>query len=322
MKKKLLCVYPTDWTEEQSLEPFMSAMKERHIVVHVDRTMSKPSEVGLFLAHHCANQPSLSDCPVISLHDLGQAHNVWPHFWIKEPWVDYAYGILPNRFWEKMYNSTADSSLKPRLGVRTLGWPKSDFAIRDRLSRPRGASPFRNKSDILTVLYAPSWEYDNQQDKFIKAIKDLPVHILIKQQFFTGMGHLDRVMEMAREHHGKWKNVTILDPRTSIFDVLPHADCLVSDESSTMIEGAMIGCVPISVIDWKVPDVNPPRPPSVPFPFVVKVEMSNLPAIIAALTIPETLSQQVEILSSFSDYYTVNPGQSTQAFCDFIYSLL
>lgn len=322
MKKERLCVYPTDWIEEQSLEPFLSAMEARGVAAHVDRTMSTPSEVGLFLAHHCANRPSLSDCPVISLHDLGQAHNVWPNFWRKEPWGDYAYGILPNRFWEKMYTSNCDSSSKPKLGVRTLGWPKADSAIRDRLSKPSEGSPFRNKHGVLTVLYAPSWEFDNQQDKFVRSIKDLPVHIVIKQQFWTGMGHFDRVMEMAREHQGKWQNVTILDPKTRIFDVLPHVDCLVSDESSTMIEGAMVGCVPIAVMDWKVPDTNPPRPPSVPFPFVVKVQMSELPAIIAALTIPETLSHQIELLSSFSDFYTANPGCSTEAYCDFIDGLL
>jgi hypothetical protein len=322
MKKQHLCIYPTDWIEEQSLEAFLTAMAKRNVAAHVDRTMSVSSKVGLFLAHHGSNRPHLSDCPVISLHDLGQAHNVWPHFWRKEPWGEYAYGILPNRFWEKMYCAAEESNAKPKFGIRTLGWPKADSAITTRLSRPQGPSPFKNKNEILTVLYAPSWEYDNQQDKFIKAIKDLPVHIVIKQQFWTGMGHFDRVLEMAREHHGKWRNVTLLDPKTKIFDVLPHVDCLVSDESSTMIEGAMVGCVPISVIDWKVPDTVPPRPPSVPFPFVVKVEMANLPAIIAALTVPETLSHQIEILSSFSDYYTVNPGNSTEAFCNFISSLL
>lgn len=322
MSKEQLCIYPTDWIEEQSLESFLSTMTQRGVAVRIDRTMSVRSKVGLFLAHHGSNRASLSDCPVISLHDLGQAHNVWPDFWKKEPWGDYAYGILPNLFWEKMYQSIRDSGQKPKFGVQTLGWPKADVAIKNRQTRPQGSSPFKNKSGILTVLYAPSWEYDNQQDKFIRAIKDLPVHIVIKQQFWTGMGHLDRVMEMAHQHQGKWNNVTLLDPKTKIFDVLPHVDCLVSDESSTMIEGAMIGCVPISVIDWKVPDTVPPRPPSVPFPFVVKVEMANLPAIIAALTIPETLSNQIEILSGFSDYYTVNPGASTEAFCDFMSSLL
>jgi hypothetical protein len=322
MRREQLCIYPTDLTEEQSLEFLVSGMAERQVVVHIDRTMSVSSKVGIFLAHHCSNRPDLSECPVIALHDLGQAHNVWPNFWNKEPWGDYAYGVLPNLFWEKMYHAACDSSKRPKLGIQTLGWPKADTAIRNRLSRAPGASPFKNKNETLTVLYAPSWEYDNQQDKFIRAIQDLPVHILVKQQFFTGMGHLERVLEMAREHHGKWQNVTILDPKTKIFDVLPYADCLVSDESSTMIEAAMIGCVPISVIDWKVPDTVPPRPPSVPFPFVVKVEMANLPAIIAALTIPETLSQQIAVLSNFNDYYTVNPGNSSTAFCDFISRLL
>ena len=99
------CAYPTDWIEEQSLQPILSALKKSGVDAHIDRSRTARSKVGLFLGHHVKNRPHLAECPVVMLHDLGQAHNVWPGFWDKEPWGDYAYGILPYRAWGEMYEN-------------------------------------------------------------------------------------------------------------------------------------------------------------------------------------------------------------------------
>ena len=320
MNRYAFCAYPTDWIEEQSLAPILTALRARGVDITIDRGMSAASKVGLFLGHHKKNRPELAEYSVVMLHDLGQAHNVWPNFWDKEPWGNYSYGLLPNKAWQTMYDAYPHEENKPRDGVGIAGWPKSDASFKRMASAPASASPF--KGHRLRVLYAPSWEYDNQQDKFLRALVDLPVDIFIKQQHWEGMGHLQRVNEMANLHRGKWANVTLLDPKTKIFEALNVVDCIVSDESSTMVEGFMVGCVPISVMDWKVPDTQPPRAPSVPFPFVQKVKMADLASTIAGLTDPAQLRASQAALKNFADYLPPNQGEAAEVFADFLVSLI
>ncbi len=209
---------------------------------------------------------------------------------------------------------------KPKDGVIVTGWPKADVSFQKMAATPPAASPY--KGQRLRVLYAPSWEFDNQQDKFLRALVDLPVDIFIKQQHWEGMGHLQRVQEQAAMHRGKWANVNLLDPKTKIFDALALCDCIVSDESSTMAEGFMVGCVPISVMDWKVPDTNPPRPPSVPFPFVRKVLMAELASTIAGLTNPEQMRASQAALNHFPEYLPPHQGVAAETFADILVGLV
>lgn len=310
------CAYPTDWIEEQSLQQILNTLKARGADVHIDRDRTTRSKVGLFLGHHEKNRPNLAECPVVMLHDLGQAHNVWPNFWDKEPWGEYHFGILPYRAWEEMYEKYPNQANKPKYGVRTLGWPKSDEIFRGISCSTSEVTVF--KSDRLRVLYAPSWEYDRQQDKFLQALTHLPVDIFIKQQYWEGKDHMKRVHEMAELHRHKWPNVTILDPKTKIFEALKLIDCIVSDESSTMVEGFMVGCVPIAVMDWKIPDTNPPRAPSVPFPFVNKVKMNELSGFIDKLRHPDMFSKSKDALTHFSNYVPPNQGTAAEKITEFL----
>ncbi len=320
MNRHTFCAYPTDWIEEQSLAAILNALGARGVQVTVDRSMSIPSRVGLFLGHHKKNLPALAEYPVVMLHDLGQAHNVWPNFWDKEAWGDYSFGLLPNQAWQAMYDAYPHNERKPKDGVTVVGWPKSDVSFQKMATAPTKVSPF--KGQRLRVLYAPSWEFDNQQDKFLRALVDLPIDIFIKQQHWEGMGHLERVQEQAAMHRGKWSNVTLLDPKTKIFDALALVDCIVSDESSTMAEGFMVGCVPVSVSDWKVPDTNPPRAPSVPFPFVRKVLMAELASTIASLTDPKQLLASQAALADFPEYMPPNRGVAAEAFAEILVEMI
>jgi hypothetical protein len=320
MTKHTFCAYPTDWIEEQGLTPIINTLRARGVDITIDRSMSVPSKVGLFPGHHKKNLPALAEYPVVMLHDLGQAHNVWPNFWDKEPWGEYSLGLLPNHFWQSMYDAYPRAECKPKDSVVVTGWPKADTSFQKMAAASSAAAPY--KGQRLRVLYAPSWEFDNQQDKFLRALVDLPVDIFIKQQHWEGMGHLQRVQEQAAMHRGKWANVTLLDPKTKIFDALALVDCIVSDESSTMVEGFMVGCVPISVMDWKVPDTNPPRAPSVPFPFVRKVLMTDLASTIASLTDPKQLLAAQTALTNFPEYMPPNQGVAAEAFADILVELI
>jgi CDP-glycerol glycerophosphotransferase (TagB/SpsB family) len=320
MTRAQLCAYPTDWTEQQSLEPIVKTLRRRGVEMVIDRTMSRPSDVGLFIGHQEGNRAELARYPLIMLHDLGQAHNRWPDFWSKESWGDYEWGLVPNEMWATMAAGYPARERLPRQGIRNMGWPKSDGSYRRLQAHPRADAAHINGR--LTVLYAPSWEYDGQQDKFLNAVADLPIDVVIKQQHFEGMGHNERVTEMARMHKGRWKNVYLLEPITKIFEVLQMADCIVSDESSTMVEGAMVGCVPIAVMDWKVPDTQPPRAPSVPFEFVNKLNMAELRGFLERLTDPAFLGQRRQALRQHSSHLPAHPGQAAEVFAQFLIECL
>ena len=174
----------------------------------------------------------------------------------------------------------------------------------------------------LSVVYAPSWEHDGRQDSFLKAISSLDIKIFIKQQFWEGSGgsHLKKINEMATLHEA-WNNVEILDPKTDIFDVMAHCDVLVSEESSTLIEAAMVGVVPLAVTDWKIPDTTPARLPNVPYDFINKIPESELKIELQKLMEPAYLSAEKERLN---DLEPIRPTSSKpyKDIADFLNSLL
>ena len=191
-------------------------------------------------------------------------------------------------------NFQFESPFFPKNGVEILGWPKYDldefFEKKKKYLEKNGSLEERN---VLNVVYAPSWEYNNQQDKLIRSIVDLPVKIFVKQQYWLGDGgvHMARVKEMASLHENCWENVVILDPTTDIFDALVSADCIISDESSTLTEGVMVGVLPIAISDWLVPDTSPPRQVSVPYPYVTKIKECEIREKVQELLRPHALEK-------------------------------
>ena len=347
MNRQQIGIYPTDSVEYRHIEKIADALTEMGVSVDVDTTMSVTSEVGLFLAHRPGNKPGLATTSVCMLHDLSQSHPSWPNFWRYEPWGDFDYGILPNKFWGEMYAGSfiadavssfvselvdnvaienlmtsaeykirPDIPFYPRKGVKILGWPKLDLQNFKTLQSQR-------QDRRLSVVYAPSWEHDGRQDSFLKAISSLDIKIFIKQQFWEGSGgsHLKKINEMATLHEGKWNNVEILDPKTDIFDVMAHCDVLVSEESSTLIEAAMVGVVPLAVTDWKIPDTTPARLPNVPYDFINKIPESELKIELQKLMEPAYLSAEKERLN---DLEPIRPTSSKpyKDIADFLNSLL
>lgn len=327
-----VCFYPTDNVEERFVDPTVRELERLGISAAVDVNMSKHSKVGIFLGHHSKNKPDLATTSIIMLHDLGQAHNVWPNFWRREPWGKYDYGILPNKLWGNMYRdqyvaellTTIKGELQnvsdltslgsktefsfqftspffPKNGVQVVGWPKYklDTFLQKKQNFIREFGTFAER-ETLNILYAPSWEFNNQQDGLINSIVDLPVHIFVKHQHWLGDGgaHMERVNEMAKIHKGRWPNVTILDPKTDIFDALVRADCVISEESSTLTEGTMVGVLPFAVSDWLVPDTSPPRQASVPYPYVTKILSCEIRKTFENLIQPgalETAQEKIEL---------------------------
>ena len=108
----------------------------------------------------------------------------------------------------------------------------------------------------------------------------LDVNIIIKQynaseDLFPEVYH--EIQRMNRLHEGI-PEVKILDPAMNIFEAILAADVLVSEESSTMAEAAMVGIPAVSVSDWLIPDTKPSRLPVCHYEFAVitkKAELSS-----------------------------------------------
>ena len=236
-------------------------------------------EIGVYCQH--VNFPQFSRFSVIMLHDIIQQYGNWPDIWLREPWNKYDIGILPSDQWVDNWNMCSQYFYsRPRIGMFKVGWPKADIIADLDISSYRKEFYRKYNMDLnkRTVLYAPAWENDGKEDDFVKAMLEMDVNILIKQwdadpQKFPQV--VSNIKKMA-ELHKNIPRVTILSPSMNIFNAILAADILVSEESSTMSEAAMIGVPAISVSNWLIPDVTPSRYPECNYDFVVMTKKENL----------------------------------------------
>lgn len=258
-----------------------SIMEEAKLRGYVVKRTNNPFEkcnIGVYRDH--VNFPQYSKFSLIMLHDILQQSDKWPDLWYWEPWNKYDIGILPTAQWQANWDKSSQYYwARPRRGVFLAGWPKADSMIQLKNAeyKVRFCKEHGIDASMPTVLYAPSWENDGKQDDFVKAMKKLQVNILIKQANWPdSFPEIQKnIKEMAEKHKGI-SNVTILPPSLNIFNAIAVSDILVSDESSTMFEAAMMGVPAISVTDWVIPDTNPPRLCECEFDFVTKIQKSNL----------------------------------------------
>lgn len=294
MNKDITFIY-SDSAEKALYTPIAEEAKRRGYRVTMTMNPFAVCEIGVYCQH--VNFPEFSRFSVIMLHDIIQQYSSWPDIWLREPWDKYDIGILPSDQWVK--NWTEASSLyytRPRTGVYQIGWPKADVVVklktpesREAFYREHGLNP-----DRRTVLYAPAWENDGKEDEFVRAMTPLDVNILIKQwdadpeKFPKQVANVRAMKEM----HEGMPGVTILPPETNIFVAIAACDLLVSEESSTMCEAAMMGIPAVSVSDWLIPDVTPSRLPKCDYDFVYMTKKAELQ------------NKVREILENYEEYHS------------------
>lgn len=280
IKKEITFIY-MDSAEKGIMEPIQKEAEKRGYKTVLTKDKFARCEIGVYCQH--VNFPQYSKFSVIMLHDIIQQYGNWPDLWLREPWNKYDVGILPSDQWcdnwmkcSKYYYS------RPKNGVYKIGWPKADIVAGIDVEERK--KEFNNKygldSKKKTVLYAPAWENDGKQDEFVKAMLPVGVNILIKQYPATEDVQPQQYINIKEMYqlHKDISGVTILDPRTNIFDAIVVSDILVSEESSTMAESVMMGIPAVSVSDWLIPDTIPSRYPECNYDFVVKTtkkELSN-----------------------------------------------
>lgn len=272
MKKEITFVYAS-LAEKINYTPICEEAKRRGYKVKMTDNPFEKCEIGFYCQH--VNFPQYSKFSVIMLHDIIQQYANWPDIWFREPWNKYHIGILPSEQWENNWKKCSGFFYtRPKIGIYKVGWPKADSVAKmlDEKYRKCYKEKFYREHGMdlakKTILYAPSWENDGKQDDFVQSMLKLDVNILIKQADWLYRPDIRKNVQEMYEYHKDIERVKQLDPSTNIFDAIAAADILVSEESSTMCEAAMIGIPAVSVSDWLIPDVTPSRFPKHDYDFV------------------------------------------------------
>lgn len=303
LKKDITFIYmdKAEWDMYQPLEE--EARKRGYKVTFTDNKFQK-CEIGFYCQH--VNFPQYSKFSFIMLHDIIQGYSRWPDLWYEEPWNKYDIGILPSQQWVDNWNLCSQwFYARPRLGMYKIGWPKADVILKLKDNASREKFYLKHHLDVSkkTIVYAPAWENDHKQDDFVQSMLKLNVNILIKQaKFSKDYPEIIRNIEEMYEMHKDNPRVTILPPETNIFEAIAVSDVLVSEESSTMCEAAMMGIPAVSVSNWLIPDVTPSRYPKCDYDFVM-------------MTTKEELSDCVKnIIEHYNDYHKTSQEFAKKTF--------
>lgn len=320
MIKKEITFIVTDNVEKQCCEPVALEAEKRGYRVKFTNNKFEKCEIGYYLSH--LNFPQYSKFSIVTLHDLGQQHGYWPNMWQNEFWSQYDIGLLPSKEWADMWHDSSKYDfVRPRKGCYLAGWMKSDATANasfeddnDKIIEEYGINKNRP-----TILYAPSWEWDNRELEIVNAVKDLDVNLVIKQFPATPEVMPLQYKEITAVHEKvralKQSNVYILDSKINIFNCIALCDVLVSEESSTLYEAMLLGKPVIAVDDWLVPDVNPPRLPEFPYNWAIHTKKENLLAVLNEVI--SNKSYEEEILK-FRDSNFPNIGNSAKIVMDII----
>lgn len=308
-----------DSAEKAAYEPIAEEAKRRGYSIKFTDNKLEKCEIGFYCQH--INYPQFSKFSVIMLHDIIQQYSNWPNIWYLEPWNKYDIGILPSEQWENNWNKCSQYNYaRPRVGMYKIGWPKADAII--KLQEETYKEVFFKKNGLnsskKTILYAPAWENDGKQNEFVEAMLKLDVNILIKQAPWNPIEYPQQVKNIQEmyELHKDLSRVTILPPATNIFVAIAVSDVLVSEESSTMCEAAMMGIPAVSVSNWLIPDVTSSRLPKCDYEFVMMTQKEQLTDCVK--NIVEHFTEFREQSIQFANKNFLNIGKSSSMIMDII----
>ncbi|WP_022756739.1 hypothetical protein [Butyrivibrio fibrisolvens] len=279
LKKEITFFYQNQ-SELDLLTPLMEEATRRGYSCSSTMNITEHSVIGVYCSH--TNFPENSEFSIILLHDMTQGCDVWPLYWQTESWNNYDLGILPGEFWADLWKKNAVlSCARPRYGVFKLGFLKNDRYGEEHQASGHDKPNIEMKYD-KTILYAPSWEYDDKEDDFVLALQSLPVNLLIKQNKKSFRSNeafqfvIDNIDNMRALHEGRFDNLYYLDPDTEFLQAVQLCDLVVSDESSVMTEALLYGVPSVAVTDWLIPDMVPARKAIVPTNWVYRIKRVEL----------------------------------------------
>ncbi len=314
-----ITLYYSDNCEKQTLEPIANDANERGFSVKFSNNLNEKSVIGIYCQHNQRPHASLS---IVLLHDMAQRHDIWPYFWIHEPWNEFDIGILPGKVWVDKWKKMAGLRVaQPKIGVFEMGWPKADLIYKntkiynDKIKELKDKYKFKHEKSII---YAPSWENDSKQDQFVKALIDMPYNLLLKQAPWSNAYPeiLSNINEMNEIHKNISDNVFIIDPEISIMHCFGISDLLISDESSVLLEASLYGLPSVAVGDWLIPDCDPPRKSSIPYDGIKVIDYKDLKE--TCIDMLSNLEIEKEKVLKLRDQHFSNLGESSKKIMDLI----
>lgn len=321
LKRDITFIY-MDKAEWNMYQPIAEEAVNRGYKVTFTEDKFQKCDIGFYCQH--INFPQFSRFSVIMLHDIIQAYSNWPDLWFYEPWNIYDIGILPSTQWENNWQQCSQWNYsRPRIGMFKIGWPKADVItkLRDNTSKREFYNKHHLDLNKPTILYAPAWENDHKQDDFVQSMLKLDVNILIKQAKWADSYPqiIQNIKEMYYLHKDN-PRITILPPETNIFEAIAVSDILVSEESSTMCEAAMMGVPSISVSNWLIPDVIPSRYPKCDYDFVIMTKKEELTKCVS--NILENYKTYKDRVQTFANNTFSNIGNTSKMIMDIIDDLV
>lgn len=323
IKKEITFIY-SDKVEYLCEKPIADEAEKRGYKIIFSTDIFQKCEIGIYCQH--VNFAKNSKLSFVMLHDLGQQHGEWPNMWKNEFWSQFDVGLLPNKEWVDMWGkSSCYDFVRPKKGCYFVGWPKSDdiYSKSFKNNCERIIDTYKIDRNKKTVLYAPSWEWDNRQLEIIEACRDLDVNLVIKQFPSTPERFPEqyKIITDLAEKSKNIDNVFVLDPSLNIFDAITISDILVSEESSTLYEAMMLDKPVIAVTDWLIPDnpTKPPRLPDFPYKFAIHTTKKNLKK-----TITDVIenNQYIEKIVSYRKENYPNIGNASKNVLDVIDSII
>lgn len=318
LRKDITFIY-WDKAEWNLYQPIVEEARKRGYKITLTDNKLQRCEIGFYCQH--LNFPQYSRFSFIMLHDIIQGYSRWPDLWYEEPWSKYDIGILPSQQWVDNWNKCSQwHYARPRIGMFNIGWPKADVIIKLKEKKIKEEFYQEHHLDInkRTIVYAPAWENDGKQDDFVQSMLKLDVNILIKQASFP-KEYYPKIYENIQkmyELHKDNPRVTILPPETNIFEAIAVSDVLVSEESSTMCEAAMMGIPAVSVSNWLIPDVTPSRYPKCDYDFVIMTTKEKLTDCVKGII--ENYDDYLRQSLAFSEKNFSNIGKTSSMIMDLV----
>lgn len=234
----------------QAIEPIALEASQRGYDIRYTDDLSQSAEIGIY-SNSPPTIPSVnSQLSIITFHgiDSGYSANKWHN------WSRFDIGLLVGEAsvnnWKQQSSHPA---ARPNIGVFPVGWPKSDIINNpswenevDKYSADLGLA------DGLTVLYAPSYERNDNMIQFINASTTCADDLLIKHSPYDNCEYIDQPSH--KDLYQKVQpgdSVHILPKSDNIFYALSIADIVISDSLSVLLEALLTETIPLEIHDWK-----------------------------------------------------------------------
>lgn len=270
-----ICFYVHEPVERQILEPIAAALGEMGYATILTEDLTQPSEVGVYACHPNSffnTKTGLWDAlpskiSVICAHDFAQAGNAGPAYFIQDGWHLFDLGLVPGPTLRELGNLAHNLGYRlPTHGLHEVGWPPSDVAIQGGVRIVRRVEQLRNELGLTNekvLLLACSWSSPVHLEELLGAIDQLNVAVILRVPPYRPPRDDDpwrsRLLRaaadgaLARTRALGLPNVLVPDSTTSLYDLLRLSDVVVSNGSTVLYEGLLMGKPGVSVTSWLHP---------------------------------------------------------------------